>query len=244
MSINFWRSVYSKVSRRVLASKDIRHFEASLIYSPDDIRPNDFLMDIATLAINKAWRETVEVRNKNFVDSSFYNVFPGEHYRLLKAIAGLLNPASVVEVGTFTGMGCIAIKQGMSAGVLHTYDIVPWNSFESHLEESDFAGGRIKQHLGDLSDPDFFNQHLEILNASQVIFADAPKDGVFEYKFLSELKKLAPMPQRLLILDDIRFVNMTDLWHGIKSPKLDISSFGHWSGTGIVDISQGFLFEA
>ena len=32
---------------------------------------------------------------------------------------------------------------------------------------------------------------------------------------------------------------MIDLWVSIESPKLDVSSFGHWSGTGLVDISEG-----
>jgi hypothetical protein len=43
---------------------------------------------------------------------------------------------------------------------------------------------------------------------------------------------------KLLIVDDIQFVNMIDFWRSISSPKLDVSSFGHWSGTGIVDISE------
>ena len=64
------------------------------------------------------------------------------------------------------------------------------------------------------------------------------KDGKFEYQFLALLGKLEPKENKLLILDDIRFVNMTDLWISILSPKLDISSFGHWSGTGLVDISK------
>jgi hypothetical protein len=38
--------------------------------------------------------------------------------------------------------------------------------------------------------------------------------------------------------DDIRFVNMVDNWNAIASPKLDLTSFGHWSGTGLVDLSE------
>ena len=43
---------------------------------------------------------------------------------------------------------------------------------------------------------------------------------------------------RYLILDDIRFNNMFEIWRSIKSPKLDITSIAHWSGTGIVDLSK------
>ena len=54
-----------------------------------------------------------------------------------------------------------------------------------------------------------------------------------------KLSTLTHKKFRILILDDIQFVNMIDFWRKIKSPKLDITSFGHFSGTGIVDISNG-----
>jgi hypothetical protein len=60
---------------------------------------------------------------------------------------------------------------------------------------------------------------------------------------LSQLAKLDPRTKKLLILDDIRFMNMIRLWRGIASPKLDLSSFGHWSGTGLVDISKGLVAQ-
>ena len=36
---------------------------------------------------------------------------------------------------------------------------------------------------------------------------------------------------------------MINLWNSIKSPKMDISSVGHWTGTGLVDISNGFILD-
>jgi hypothetical protein len=36
---------------------------------------------------------------------------------------------------------------------------------------------------------------------------------------------------------------MIDLWRSIESPKLDITSFGHFSGSGLVDISKGLLLR-
>ena len=71
----------------------------------------------------------------------------------------------------------------------------------------------------------------------------APKDNVFEYKMAKQFKKLKNKNKKILIIDDILFVNMIDFWRNIKSPKLDASSLGHWSGTGIVDISDGFLYD-
>ena len=48
---------------------------------------------------------------------------------------------------------------------------------------------------------------------------------------------------KILIMDDIKFMNMINLWNSIKSPKMDISSVGNWTGTGLVDISNGFILD-
>ena len=48
---------------------------------------------------------------------------------------------------------------------------------------------------------------------------------------------------KILILDDIKFMNMINLWNSIKSPKMDIVSVGNWTGTGLVDISKGLVLN-
>ena len=37
------------------------------------------------------------------------------------------------------------------------------------------------------------------------------------------------------MFDDIRLLNMIEQWRALPRPKLDLTSFGHWSGTGLVD---------
>jgi hypothetical protein len=49
---------------------------------------------------------------------------------------------------------------------------------------------------------------------------------------------------RFLLLDDIRLLPMVGLWRSIASPKLDLTSFGHWSGTGLVDVHEGLRMAA
>jgi len=73
---------------------------------------------------------------------------------------------------------------------------------------------------------------------------DGPKDDEFERTFLHLCCRLKPFNRpRWLLIDDIRFENMVHLWRSIKSPKLDISSFGHFSGTGLVNIEKGLFIE-
>lgn len=238
MRIETWRKIYAKVASKVFQRKNTRHFEPSLIYAPDEFGPNNFLLDLAIEAIKIAWLIRIDNVDPSLKDGIYCNIFPGEHYRLLKAVAKILDPKIIVEVGTYTGMGARALMQGQDNGVVYTFDILPWDFFENHLVKKDFDDEKVIQILGDLSNKDTFHQNLGLLNQAQIIFVDAPKDGRFEYEFLPLLQKLKPKENRLLILDDIRFVNMTDLWISIQSPKLDMNSFGHWSGTGFVDISQ------
>jgi len=239
MKIDIYRKLYTRLSRKVLSTKFIRHKEASLILSPDNILPNDFLIDVMVQSIALAWNHPILAVNKKLPDSQYLNIYPGEHYRVLKAITKVMSPKVVVEVGTYTGMGSIAILEGLDNGILYTNDIISWEKFETHLNEKDFKDQKVIQIISDLSNIHKFEKNIQILNQAEIIFVDAPKDGAFEYKFLSLLTKLDPKENKLLILDDIRFVNMIDLWLKIASPKLDISSFGHWSGTGIIDISNG-----
>lgn len=237
--IDLWRNWYSKLSRKVLRDNRIRHSMPSLVYSPEDLVTNEFLIGLAADAIRRAWSDKIDIPDGSLPDHVYYNVFPGEHYRLLKAIAAILKPAVAVEVGTSTGMGSVALKQGLAEGKLYTVDIAPWHSFKTHLTQADFDNGRVEQRLADLSQREAFEQFRPVLEDAAIIFMDAPKDGRFEYVFMDLLSGLQPKAQKLLILDDIRFVNMIDLWRSITSPKLDLSSFGHWSGTGLVDISEG-----
>lgn len=218
---------------------NIRHKEPSYICSlDDDVTPNDFLMETAVLAVHEAWKTKIKDTNPDKPDSVFYNVFPGEHYRLLKALAKNLNPKKIVEVGTYTGMGTLALNQGCPTAELFTFDIIPWNQFDTHLDPIDAT-----QLVDDLSDPEVFKEHFDIINNADLMFVDAPKDGKFEYAFAELLTQLTPKEKRVIVFDDIRFNNMMLLWRGVKSPKLDISSFGHWSGTGMVDASEGFKWE-
>ena len=239
------RIINEIISKRLLRDSDIRDIRPSLIYSLDNFKTSDYLISIISDAIKIAHKLELKCGKRNLSDSKFLNEYPGEHYKILSSIVKVTNAKEVVEIGTYTGLGTLSIKEGLnSQGKITTYDIIGWDKLglESHFRDEDFKDGSIKQILGDLSENYFFDKNIEALNKSDIIFMDAPKDDNFEYKMLKQFLKLDPKVGKLLILDDIKFINMIDLWRSIKSPKLDISSFGHWSGTGIVDLSEGLKF--
>ena len=220
-----------------------RHQFITYAYSQEDQTTNEFLVSIAMKSISRAFLNEIDTSScdRKAPDYQYFNIYPGEHYRLLKALCEILAPNKIVEIGTFTGMGTLAIHQGTKEGAeIITVDVSDWKSFQTQLTEDLFSSGRISQLLSDLSVPENFQQHKAILEESELIFCDGPKDGLFEYRFLQLLAniQLAERP-RILMLDDIRFPNMIDLWRSIESPKLDITSFGHFSGSGLVDMSRG-----
>ena len=233
------RKLYKSLSRLVLAApRRAGHYLPSLVHASDSVQPSSpRLLDLALRAVDLAARTEITGYRTELSDSILYNRFPGEHYRLLNALMLLLKPAITVEIGTFTGMGCFALRQS-AQGVIHTFDIAAWNSFDSHLTAGDFGDGHLVQHLADLADPAQFDAYRALLNDASLIFLDGPKNGRFEGQLLQHLTLLEPLPGRLLVVDDIRFVNMIDFWTSIASPKLDLTSFGHWSGTGLVDLSS------
>ena len=220
-----------------------RHTEPSWLASlDDDVGPTAPLVTLALDAARLALSGAVQLpeHTEGYSDRQWANLWPGEHYRLLRGLVMLLNPQVIVEVGTSTGMGTYTLARAQSQGETHTFDLLPWDSFPSYLSTEFMASQNVTQHLADLQDPGVFEQYRPLLTSANLIFCDGPKDRVFEPKFLENLTTLQPSGQpRLLVMDDIRFDHMCTTWRSIKSPKMDITSFGHWSGTGLVDITDG-----
>ena len=168
----------------------------------------------------------------------YAEVWPGEHYKLLAGLVKSLGAKSVVEIGTATGLSAPTLLLELpKGGRVTTFDVVPWPKYVDGtvLKETDFADGRLVQVLDDLQDPSVVARHRELLEGADFIFIDAAKDGVMEQRFIDNLKPLAYRNAPIVMFDDIRVWNMLRIWRELDRPKLDLTSFGHWSGTGLVD---------
>lgn len=216
-----------------------RHCEWSVIASADDIvpSPNDRLvhlvLDAAQVALVTRLPELVE-RSRTGLQRKLVEQWPGEHYRLLAGLVEVLQPSLCVEVGTFTGMGTLALRP--PAGNVVTFDIEPWKSFDDTLLRSDDFTNGIEQRIGDLADQRYFAEQLETLREADLIFVDGPKDGTFEHRFSALLLPALRGTKAVVVFDDIRVLNMLQLWRNLDAPKLDATSFGHWSGTGLAEM--------
>lgn len=214
-----------------------RHVEPSLIASPSGV-PSERLLDVALQAIAAARSVDLEwlaARDQ----SGFADVWPGEHYKLLVALVALLRPQTVVEIGTATGRSALAMKSALREDSrIVTFDVVPWQAVESTvLVNADFADGRLEQRSDDLSTPAGWRANAELLRSAELIFLDALHDGKQERSFMRGFEEVGLAAGPIVVLDDIRLWRMLSFWRDIARPKLDLTSFGHWSGTGIVDFA-------
>lgn len=239
------RAVRNRLIRRLLPRPvDARHAEYSMVFSADDDygRPKDDLIRLALQAIQKALvTDLSDVSRRIRSGPRYPDVWPGEHYKILAGFVQALQPKVIVEIGTYTGLSALALKKYLPAdGKLVTFDLVGWHEFADRaLIEEDFADGRLEQQLADLSDPAVVERHLPLLKSADLLFIDAAKDGIQEQRFLDNFTRIRFDKPPLLIFDDIRVWNMLKIWRRIQHPKLDLTSFGHWSGTGLVSWNPG-----
>lgn len=217
-----------------------RHWEYSMLFSADDNpgKPSARLIALAAEVIQQAVVISLEEISARLAIGPFYpEIWPGEHYRLLAALVKVLAPRLVLEIGTGSGLSALSILKFLPAeGKLITFDTTKWQDFDqSVLRFSDFADSRLLQHTVDLSDAAQAAPFSDLFKEADFIFVDAEKDGVMEGRFLNVFQTIGLKPGAILMFDDIHLWKMLSLWREITLPKLDMSSFGHWSGTGWVE---------
>lgn len=164
-------------------------------------------------------------------DRDWLQRWPGEHYKFLRALAEVTRPGLVLDIGTYHGASALALATSTTTVV--TYDVVSLEAIgdSDWMLTKDFTN--ISQRIGDLAQEEFFNEQLDLITAADVVLVDGPKDGAFEYRVVPKLLEHM-RPDTLMILDDIRFANMQNLWRSIDYPRIDIGSFAHSTGTGII----------
>lgn len=237
-SSNAWRLWRARnLRRRAMGPLDGVRNEWSIISAPPAryAAPSDDLVAFALRAVQCAREVDLRaIHERRPASASRMTALSGQHYRILAGMAAAWPARRVVEIGTYLGASALAFLDVPAVEHVITYDIMQWDRFPTTYLVPDDFGPRLEQRIGDLSAPDFFAANAEDLADADLIFCDAPKDGVFEPAFLELLFATPPKRSQLLVLDDIRVLTMIRTWGGIEYDKLDLSSFGHWSGTGIV----------
>lgn len=149
-----------------------------------------------------------------------------EHYRLLKYFAKNID-GPIIEIGTHCGTSAVALANSTEHDVI-TYDIVDVKENNlSHIKNLTF---RICEFTADV------DYKEKILN-SKMIFIDAPHTGEFEqmcYQWLVDNNY-----KGITIWDDIHLnEEMEIFWYGVEQNKMDVTDYGHATGTGIIFFSD------
>lgn len=121
--------------------------------------------------------------------------------RVLSMISKLVNPKSVLELGTFTGYATLCLAEGVQKnGVIHTIDInEELHDFQrKYFDKSDY-GSQIIQHTGSALD---IIPELDMM--FDLVFIDADKPNYSNYFHLI-IDKLNP--GGIILSDNV-------LWHG------------------------------
>ena len=165
---------------------------------------------------------------------------PGkQHYMLLAYIASLFNNSTIIEIGTHRGNSSLALSYN-ETNTIHSFDIVDSvvNNQIKNLKNVQF-------HLENLFDADVFKKWENTILQSAFIFLDVdPHNGFMEFDFYNYLKDINY--QGFVICDDIWFFKeMRDnFWYKIPyEQRFDLTSFGHWSGTGVFTFNNEISFQ-
>ncbi len=121
--------------------------------------------------------------------------------RILSMISKLINPKSILEIGTFTGYSTLCLAEGLhKGGEIHTIDVnEELVDFQRKYFDKSEYGPRIFQHLGNAIDI------IPTLNKSfDLIFIDADKPNYVNYFHLI-IDKLNS--GGIILSDNV-------LWHG------------------------------
>lgn len=151
-----------------------------------------------------------------------------EHYNLLAHLTSQLPDGStVVDIGTLNGSSALALSSNPNIKVI-SYDIV------NNLPDPDKANSILHVPNIEYRLKDGIQDMKEYIDTAPLIFLDVdPHDGVQEKRFFELL--IENNYKGIVVCDDIHLnADMDALWDWIPKPKIDVTKYGHWSGTGIV----------
>jgi hypothetical protein len=153
-----------------------------------------------------------------------------EHYRLISYLASVLKDENdrvpMIDIGTYTGLSALALATDPEQSVI-TYDII--DNIPDEATDSIKKRANIECKIMNCCD-----DMAAICDSKLIVLDVDPHDGLQEPVIIDALVKNGF--KGLLVLDDIHLnENMKRFYDSIELPTTDVSYYGHWSGTGIVN---------
>jgi hypothetical protein len=181
--------------------------------------------------------DTIDLKDlwkySNWADNfKFFNLRNGdEHYRLLSYFSWQFPPnTTIIDVGTFLGFSALALSHNPDVKVI-SYNIqddigTPVYS----VKNKENVELRIKNCIDDLN----------ILLNSPFIMLDTAHNGDFEQELIQKL--IDNKYRGMVLCDDIHLnYEMIQFWNWVPLKKIDLSKYGHWSGTGLIIFDENTI---
>jgi len=159
----------------------------------------------------------------------------------LAALGIQLNSKHIIELGTHTGNSAYVLAYANRT--LNNNNKI--TTFDIQLKDRILVDNtNITYLIKDLFNKDIRENNRDFLLSSDIIFIDIdPHEGILEYDMYIWLKD--NKYKGLILFDDIHLGrghmgstsghSMQEFWNKVdKSDKIDLTSVGHWSGTGLV----------
>ena len=190
---------------------------------------------------NKILDEFNLKNHEYLVNKNYYSEKSGvQEYRLYSYLTTFFNNIVILDIGTLDGRSAIALSHNTNNQVI-SYDIHNYINNNNHIiYDKKNIKFNIKNVFDDLNE--------DFIKNVKIVMIDIDHYETIETLILNKLKELKF--SGLVILDDITkhpepIVNecMNRLWNSIQDKKYDFTSYGHWSGTGVVVINDDITFN-
>jgi hypothetical protein len=169
--------------------------------------------------------DKVKEVNVNFVRQyiQFHNYMAvrkdGEHYKLLAYLSTLLDNETIYDIGSYKGFSAIALSMNPTNQVI-SYDIGYFLEVARQPENVEWRIGN-------------FYKNKDLLKSPLIMFDIEPHAGKLEKQFYDYL--VDNKYKGTVVFDDINLNDgMKEFWNSVTIEKVDVTKYGHWSGTGLV----------
>lgn len=143
-----------------------------------------------------------------------------EHYRFLTWLGNYFNNTEIVEVGVLKGCSGLALSLNKTNNITG-FDII--NGVTCSMPANyKFIN-------------DDCRNYPDIIKKAKLIFYDTAHDGIAEKQFMSLIKDI--QYKGIIVFDDIYYNEaMVSFWKELtfNYPSINVSRFGHCTGTGII----------
>ena len=146
-----------------------------------------------------------------------------EIYKLLTYLSSNVLKNEILDIGTSSGFSALALAFNDNRNVI-TYDIsdcIPDDQLT--IKNKGNIEFKCMDSFEDITD----------LSKCDLIFLDIDHSGFYEKKLYELFIKLKF--RGILVIDNILFCQaLKEMWSEINLTKFDVTSYGHWTGTGLV----------